>query len=254
MELDKTQRINSVSDAPNRSRSDAYSEEGQSDDKPREHIYRSNYNSLSEEEAVHFGGALSSALSSNTANLFSAFVAEMEPIRAEVARLKKRKEFYKEMSVKHAFLPIPNRRQFLLEAEHYLHQRQGLKSRPISLLIHIGGLAKFRKHHGRQAADLFLKYTTELLLSVLQSGDILGNYGGEDFAAMLSSISRVKTHTRINQINMDLNRNPFLWQGIEYPLDAVFGWEQLIDNLTLDEAFELADQTIRKKLSNDIGV
>ena len=51
-----------------------------------------------------------------------------------------------------------------------------------------------------------------------------------------------------------MNKNPFVWQGLEYPLDAVFGWEELIENLTLDEAFELADQTIRKKLSNDIGV
>ena len=53
---------------------------------------------------------------------------------------------------------------------------------------------------------------------------------------------------------MDLKRNPFVWQGVDYQLDAVLGWEELLDNLTLEEAFEAADQRIRKKLGNYIGV
>ena len=58
----------------------------------------------------------------------------------------------------------------------------------------------------------------------------------------------------LNEIHMDLKRNPFVWQGVDYPLDAVLGWEELIDNLTLEEAFEAADQRIRKKLSNYIFI
>ena len=53
---------------------------------------------------------------------------------------------------------------------------------------------------------------------------------------------------------MDLKRNPFVWQRVDYPLEAVLGWEELIENLTLEEAFEAADQRIRKKLSNNIGL
>ena len=118
MELNKAYSISPINDSSNRSPSDPGN--GQSDEEPRQSSHQENYKSLSAEEAVNFGGVLSNALSLNTKNLFSAFVAEMEPLRAEVARLKKRKNLYKEMSVNHAFLPLPNRRQFLLEIEYHL--------------------------------------------------------------------------------------------------------------------------------------
>ena len=252
MELKKAHRISSINDSSNRSPSDW--ENGESDDEPRGSSHQEHYRSLSAEEAVNFGGLLSSALSLNTKNLFSAFVAEMEPLRAEVARLKNRKNFYKEMSVNHAFLPLPNRRQFLRQIESHLSQRQGLQPRPITLLIHIGSVANFRKHFGRRAADLFLKHTTKVLLSAVQPSDIVGSFGGEDFGVIFFPINPKQNFTRLNEIHMDLKRNPFVWQGVDYPLDAVLGWQELIDNLTLEEAFEAADQRIRKKLGNYIGV
>ena len=91
MELNKAYSISPINDSSNRSPSN--SESGQPDDEPRQSTHQEHYKSLSAEEAVNFGGVLSNALSLNTKNLFSAFVAEMEPLRAEFARLKKRKTF-----------------------------------------------------------------------------------------------------------------------------------------------------------------
>ena len=251
MELNKTDRITPVGESPNRSSSDP--ENSQSDDDTSESKKREQYKSLSAEEAVNFGRALSNALSLNTKNLFSALVAEMAPLRAEVSRLRKRENFYREMSTRHAFLPLPNRRQFLLESEHFLAHRQELQPCPITLLIHIGSGANFRKYCGRRAADFFLKHVTTVLLLSVESSDIVGSFGGEDFGLLRFPITGKRNDTRINELHVALNRNPFVWQGVEYPLDATLGWAELTHNLTLEQAFEAADQSMRENFINNIG-
>jgi len=251
MELNKTDRITPVGESPHRSSSDRGND--QSDDDTSESKKREQYKSLSAEEAVNFGGALSSALSLNTKNLFSALVAEMEPLRAEVSRLRKRENFYREMSTRHAFLPLPNRRQFLLESEHFLAHRQELQPCPITVLIHIGSGANFRKYCGRRAADLFLKHVTTVLLLSVDSSDIVGSFGGEDFGLLCFPITGKRNDTRINELHVDLNKNPFVWQGVEYPLDATLGWAELTHNLTLEQAFEAADHGIRENLTDSTG-
>ena len=115
------------------------------------------------------------------------------------------------MAVNHAFLPLPNRRQFLLEIEYDFGQRQELQHRSITLLIYIGSVANFRKHFGRRATDLFLKHATEVLLSAVQPSDIVGSFGGEDFGVIFFPINPKKNFTRINKIQMDLKRGPFVW-------------------------------------------
>jgi diguanylate cyclase (GGDEF)-like protein len=80
---------------------------------------------------------------------------------------------------------LPNRRQ-LMAAMDVETSRAGRTGRPLSLaLIDIDHFKRVNDRHGHPSGDAVLCQVAEVLREVTRGGDVLGRFGGEEFAVLM---------------------------------------------------------------------
>jgi diguanylate cyclase (GGDEF)-like protein len=80
---------------------------------------------------------------------------------------------------------LPNRRQLMAAMETEI-RRAGRTGRPLSLaLIDIDHFKRVNDRHGHPSGDAVLCEVAEVLREVTRGGDLLGRFGGEEFAVLM---------------------------------------------------------------------
>lgn len=80
---------------------------------------------------------------------------------------------------------LPNRRQLMAAVETEIC-RAGRTGRPLSLaLIDIDHFKRVNDRHGHPSGDAVLCEVAEVLREVTRGGDVLGRFGGEEFAVLM---------------------------------------------------------------------
>ena len=190
MDVNKPQGVHAVGDQPHRQPSDRQRETP--DDDADEKLRRERYRSWSSDAAVDLGGVLSGPLSAESQKIVNALVAEMELLRADLEIRKKREEHFRDQAAQHAFLPLPNRREFQRELNHVIDHMYSLHPSPAILIVHVVTAATFRRDHGRRAADALLGHVAEQLSVAVHPTDSVCSVGGDDFGATLEAALLVK--------------------------------------------------------------
>jgi len=84
---------------------------------------------------------------------------------------------------------LPNRRQLMTAMELEI-RRARRTGRPLSLaLIDIDHFKRVNDHHGHPSGDAVLCEVAEVLREVTRGGDVLGRFGGEEFAVLMPDTS-----------------------------------------------------------------
>ena len=240
MDVTKPQRIKAIRDPLDRKLSDTGHKSADTNDQSvHEH-----FPAWSTDEAISLAGALAGSLSLETQKILRMLAAEMKPLRAELDRMTARESYYRELAVKHTFLPIPNRREFLRELSHVINDIGRLQVRPGLLLFHISNAADFRRQYGRSAQDFLLTHVAGTIIAAAQITDIVGSIGGDDFGVILLTGGVDKLCTRTNEILEQLYNAPFKWLGHEYQLSVSAGWTELRENWSAEDAFKAADKSL----------
>ncbi len=136
------------------------------------------------QEAYEIGG-LAADVTPAVQQLLDDLAAELEPLRAQLALAREREHELREDLARHAFLPVPGRREFLREVNHVINHLADLTAAPSVAIVHIANADHVRRAFGRDMLDRFLTGVAHELRRLSLPTDVIGNLGGNDFAMIL---------------------------------------------------------------------
>ena len=96
-------------------------------------------------EAFAVDGILADDLGFELQKTLEGLAAQIEPLRAEVERLKGREAHFKELCEKNSFLPVSGRHEFLHELTHILNNMANLTLPPSLAVPHLVNADDFRR-------------------------------------------------------------------------------------------------------------
>jgi diguanylate cyclase (GGDEF)-like protein len=173
--------------------------------------------------------------------------AEIEPLRRQLVMAKEREQNLREDLARHAFLPIPGRREFLRELNHVLNHLNDLSMMPCVALVHIANADEVRRARGRDALDRLLVHASNIMSNALQPTDVLGNLGGSDFALILLGADLNMARPRMAEILGKLRAVPLHDSGGSIMIDANVGITVLSPGSSAEASINAADQDIIKQ-------
>jgi diguanylate cyclase (GGDEF)-like protein len=173
--------------------------------------------------------------------------AEIEPLRRQLVMAKEREQNLREDLARHAFLPIPGRREFLRELNHVLNHLNDLSMMPCVALVHIANADEVRRARGRDALDRLLVHASNIMSNALQPTDVLGNLGGSDFALILLGADLNMARPRMAEILGKLRAVPLHDSGGSITIDANVGITVLSPGSSAEASINAADQDIIKQ-------
>lgn len=236
MDVNKPEGVQPVGDQPHRQPQKRHDQESED---PRD----DGRNTWSSEAAVDLDGLLADGgVTPEVQKILDGIAAQIEPMRAELERVKAREAGYREIAVQHSYLPMPDRREFLRELTHVIDHMDSLSPPPALLVVHVPGIGDIRRKYGRQAADLALTHAAVAITSSVHPTDAVGSLSGEDFGVVLLSGGGETARRRVADIRQWLSEKPFKWQESETPLGIQAGLTVLRDDWSSARAVEAADR------------
>ena len=174
-------------------------------------------------EAFAVDGLLAGVLTPEVQQAFDSLARQIEPLRAEVERAKRREAHFKELAEKHSFLPVPGRWEFSRELTHVLSNSEHLTPPPSLVVLHLVNADDIRRRFGRRALDAALIHVCAVIDANLHPTDVAGSLGGNDFGLILlvgnNELAQIKTQSLIYAVKAQ----PFHWQGETLTLEIVAG-------------------------------
>jgi len=195
MDVNRAQAVSTVANNSKgnngREHADKDGSEDQNDD---------NAHGAHEAEAAFEIGGLAGDITPAVQQLLEQLGAEVEPLRAQLKLAREREDKLRQDLAKHAFLPVPGRREFFRELNHVLNHLNDLTIMPSLVVMHVANAADVRNQHGREILDRFLIHVASTVDRLLQPTEVLGNLGGDDFALILLAENVEHARERASQI------------------------------------------------------
>ncbi len=236
MEVPKTEAVQPVGQGgrePPRQRQDGAEDEAPPDGEALERLWN-------DEDAVAVDG-LAAAMTPELMAAFEELSSQLEPLRYRLTIAEEEARVNRQLAGQHAFLAVPNRREFLRELTHVLEHMGDLSTPPSVLIVHLVGADAVRLRHGRQALDQVLAGAVETLRSGLHPTDVLGSLGGDDFAAILLIGDADAAATKARELAEAVTAGPFPVDGATVALRARIGVAGLVAGMTAEMALAAAD-------------
>jgi diguanylate cyclase (GGDEF)-like protein len=117
------------------------------------------------------------------------------------------------------------------------------------IVLHLVNGDYIRQRLGRDALDGALRHVAAIIISNLQSTDVVGNMGGNDFGLILLVEDMKLAENRGQRLVKNISGQPFLWGAERVDFEVVIGIAMLENNLTLETILSLADQTLLHNFS-----
>lgn len=195
-------------------------------------------------EAFAVDGVLAAGMTPEIQKIIDGLARQIEPLRAEVERARGREAHFKELAEKHAFLPVPGRREFLRELAHVLNNMQHLTPPPNLVVLHIANADELRRRDGRQALDGLLNHVCRVLDGMLHPTDVVGSLGGNDFGVILLVGNADRARSKAREMEAAIRNTPFTGAGGAFAMEAVAGVATLAAASTADAALAAADRDL----------
>jgi diguanylate cyclase (GGDEF)-like protein len=207
----------------------------------------SNSSSHNHTDAFAIEGLLDENLDPKVRMAFERLASQIEPLRNEIELARYREAYFKEASEQHSFLPILGRREFSRELSLTLSHLKDLNTAML-VILHLVNGDNIRQRLGRKMLDGALSHIAKILKSYLQSTDVIGNMGGNDFGLILLSGDVNSAQDAEKNIFDAISNNPYLPFAKPIPLEISIGIAILEDNMTVDCALQIVDQNLLNSL------
>lgn len=142
---------------------------------------------------------------------------------------------------------LANRRRILAEGEKTF-AKEFVNNGAAIVLIDIDHFKSVNDSFGHQTGDELLKAVASTLQANLRPGDHVGRYGGEEFLAILSNISRTDAMLRAEQIRSALERDTLAQFNLR--LTASIGICHAGHTMPLEDAISIADKALYQAKQN----
>ena len=194
--------------------------------------------------AVEIGG-LAGEITPAVQQLLDRLGAEIEPLRAQLKLAGEREDKLRQDLAKHAFLPVPGRREFFRELNHVLNHLDDLTILPSLVFLHVANAESVRMAHGRDALDRFLVHVATTIDRLLQPTEVLGNFGGDDFVLILLAENEEHARSRAAQIAKRVGETRLPgYAAIDAP-HVIVGVAELVRGASAEAVVAAADKDMR---------
>lgn len=190
------------------------------------------------EPAVELDG-IAGGMTPEALAAFEKLAAELEPMRRRLAAADARIEELRAVAGRHAFLDLPNRREFLRELGYVIGRVGDMAPPPALALVHLRHAEDFRLRKGRAALDDLLVRAQQALQAAIGPSDALGSIGGCDFGVILLLTAGEEAASKAETVRTALAK--VLPEGVE----ACIAVQALRVGTTPEMAIEAADKVLR---------
>jgi diguanylate cyclase (GGDEF)-like protein len=178
------------------------------------------------------------------ANLEGENVRLIEELKRVNARLVEANRRLDELSKKDDLTGIYNRR-YLMESLDYEVTRSRRYLTPLCLAIFdIDRFKEVNDTYGHTAGDHVLRQFATLLKDRLRKTDILGRYGGEEFALVLTETDVESAVSLCEEIREAVSLHPFGYEHSPIRMTASAGVGFMVENMDRRELIEAADKSL----------
>lgn len=198
-----------------------------------------------DDAAVEIGG-LAGEITPAVQQLLDRLGAEIEPLRAQLKLAREREDQLKQDLARHAFLPVPGRREFFRELNHVLNHLNDLNILPSVVILHIANASDIRKSHGRDTLDRYLVHIATTIDRLLEPTEVLGSLGGDDFALILLADNETHARSRADQIAKRIEETPLAGHPALEPPKLLVGVAELVQGASAEAVVASADNDLIK--------
>ncbi|NWH08796.1 MAG: GGDEF domain-containing protein [Alphaproteobacteria bacterium] len=174
-------------------------------------------------------------------------MTEVDALRQELGRTRKRLEELETEADQDPLLPIFNRRAFVREMSRIMSfaERYGM---PASLLyFDLDEFKGINDAHGHAAGDAVLKHVARLLSENIRESDIVGRLGGDEFGVILAKADEAAAMQKADVLADLIRSAPAEWDGKRLSISCTHGASTLKPGDNADHAMERADRAMYER-------
>jgi diguanylate cyclase (GGDEF)-like protein len=192
-------------------------------------------------DSAAFLGLTEAELTPAVRAALATLLGEIDDLRGEVGRLKRKLEESEALADRDALTPLLNRRAFLRELARVrtFSQRYGA---PASLVyFDLDGFKTVNDRYGHAAGDAALAAVAERLLAQVRQSDIVARMGGDEFAVILVQADQTIAEAKAASLAAAIEREPIRFGDWTAPLHISYGVRQISPELEPDALVAQAD-------------
>jgi diguanylate cyclase (GGDEF)-like protein len=150
-------------------------------------------------------------------------------IRRGAGQLNLAHEKLESMAKTDALTDIANRGHLMVRGQEEFERlrRYGMKNQPIislgCIMIDLDHFKRINDTKGHMAGDYVLKGVAQRLKESVRPYDIIGRFGGEEFAVLLPDTNLEQSLVVAERIRSSVCRGPFEFEGAQIPVTASLG-------------------------------
>ncbi len=140
---------------------------------------------------------------------------------------------------------LANRRHFLERAEHEFERSRRYFDPITALMFDVDHFKQVNDSFGHAAGDAVLAQMAEVCVAALRKIDLIGRYGGEEFAAVLPQTGLEDARKAANRLAQAVGERAFMFNGQEVRVTVSVGVAEMLGaGDTLARLLDRADQAM----------
>lgn len=198
----------------------------------------------SDNDTVDIAGGIAAAITPQVQRLLDSLAGELEPLRAELERVRAREKDLHDRMERHPYLPVLNRQGLEHELSRVVGHIQGLGAAAF-VCVSVLSAEHLRQKFGRRVYEEAMAHACEVLARVIGPSDSVGCLGGHDLGVLALAPKDDVVAQLGNDLRAALNSNRFDCQGEAIVLDVAVGGVMLQRGHSFAAALQAADAGLR---------
>ena len=180
----------------------------------------------------------------------NALIGEMQHLRLDLEREKKRTHHLETLADQDALTPILNRRAFIRELSRMLAFAERYQAPSSLVYFDVNEMKQINDGFGHAAGDAALRHVATALVENVRSFDVVGRLGGDEFAVILAQVDSARALAKARTLVEAIECRPAAWNGSDLHVRVAFGVHTFARFEPVDEALDAADRAMyaRKNL------
>jgi diguanylate cyclase (GGDEF)-like protein len=171
-------------------------------------------------------------------------MAEVQTLRQEVDRLKKRSQYLEQLADQDTLAPVLNRRAFVRELSRNAAFAERYGAVVSVLYFDINGMKEVNDLLGHAAGDLALRHVADVLVGNVRASDVVGRLGGDEFGVILAQSDEASAKKKAQTLAATIAGNGLEYKGQSFRIGVAYGVHTLSAGDQVDDALEAADRAM----------
>jgi len=174
-------------------------------------------------------------------------LAEIERLKAEVARAELRISELEACADTDPLLDIRNRRGFMRELKRSIAHLQRYKGEAALLFIDLDGFKAVNDIHGHAAGDAILKAVAQKLTGHVRASDVVARLGGDEFCVLLWNLAAAQAEAKARELERLIQAVTVAYGETLLSVGASVGVVPLAAEAVPEEVIDAADKAMYER-------